>query len=433
METSSRSNSLSRARWLRGLPARIAREAWRRDRSAQGRLNAALTALVRIASWTVARVIRRSLPARAGSLVYQTVFALVPVLVVTLWGLAAFRLIPVLTNRLAPQSVEAFSGNKPLAEAGALILRAVEHAHDVKTGVVSIAVLLFSAGRLLASVDKRLDNSADAGSRRRLRARLTGYLLLGITMLLVIGVAIYLSTFAPGAAAVLSAGGVWIGLMMLYGLASRAVVPVWSAGIAAAAAAIALLLVLAGFSWFQIGVTRYGAVQSAFAAFPVFLLWLFSSWLVILAGGEVAVAHAMDRLMARGVVAWRLDFNGEQALSLLLAIRAARAAAEGGPPLEVGEIVADVRLPPKAVRRVAARLVERQVLVQAGRAGYVLACDPGEVRLRDVVGAVSRDPAAAEARRVLVAALGHPVAVQNGQAACAAGLDLTLRELVSRR
>jgi membrane protein len=39
---------------------------------------------------------------------------------------------------------------------------------------------------------------------------------------------------------------------------------------------------------FQIGVASYGAIYGSFAALPLFLIWLQTSWLILLAGAEIA-------------------------------------------------------------------------------------------------------------------------------------------------
>ena len=39
---------------------------------------------------------------------------------------------------------------------------------------------------------------------------------------------------------------------------------------------------------FQIGVSSYGAIYGSFAAIPLFLIWLNLSWLILLAGAQIA-------------------------------------------------------------------------------------------------------------------------------------------------
>jgi membrane protein len=46
-----------------------------------------------------------------------------------------------------------------------------------------------------------------------------------------------------------------------------------------------------GYITFQVGVSNYNAIYGSFAALPMFLLWLQISWLVVLAGTELAYAH----------------------------------------------------------------------------------------------------------------------------------------------
>lgn len=46
-----------------------------------------------------------------------------------------------------------------------------------------------------------------------------------------------------------------------------------------------------GYIYFQVGVSRYGAIYGSFAALPLFLIWLQVSWLILLFGAQVCHAH----------------------------------------------------------------------------------------------------------------------------------------------
>jgi len=43
--------------------------------------------------------------------------------------------------------------------------------------------------------------------------------------------------------------------------------------------------------YFQVGVSNYNAIYGSFAALPLFLVWLQTSWLIVLLGAEVSFAH----------------------------------------------------------------------------------------------------------------------------------------------
>jgi len=47
---------------------------------------------------------------------------------------------------------------------------------------------------------------------------------------------------------------------------------------------------------FQIGVTKTNAIYGSFAALPLFLVWLQTSWLIVLFGAEIAYAHQNDAM-----------------------------------------------------------------------------------------------------------------------------------------
>ena len=42
---------------------------------------------------------------------------------------------------------------------------------------------------------------------------------------------------------------------------------------------------------FQIGVSKYNAIYGSFAALPLFIIWLQTSWLIVLFGAEISYAH----------------------------------------------------------------------------------------------------------------------------------------------
>ena len=54
------------------------------------------------------------------------------------------------------------------------------------------------------------------------------------------------------------------------------------------------------FAKFQIGVSRSDALQGGAAAGPVFLLWVYTSWFVVLIGAEIAVAHEVEKILIHG-------------------------------------------------------------------------------------------------------------------------------------
>ncbi len=80
---------------------------------------------------------------------------------------------------------------------------------------------------------------------------------------------------------------------------------------------------------FQIGVSSYGAIYGSFAALPLFLVWVQISWMILLAGAELAFETENDIFVpARDVV--KLS---NKAAALLITYRCIDAFAKGEPPI----------------------------------------------------------------------------------------------------
>jgi membrane protein len=397
---------------------RYARFVWGRDRAALGAWTAAWTRLARITTWSVRGVFVHRLSLQAAALAYYTLFSIVPVLVVALWVLKLFHLIPYLKPEEADgpaARAELTSANQFLREAVRAILAAVDRAGRLETGLVGLAALLYGVLRQVHHVEVALDTIAGARNRPAHYRRMLGYLaLLALppALLVVSGLLRLLahlplgSSFARGLSWLLeaapllrSAAGVTVGLGILclalaifYASAARARVAFSSAIAGGALGAALLAAVLWAFARLQIGVSRAGALESGMAAVPVFLLWAFSSWLVVLIGAQVAVAHELDGILIHGARVAPLEPYDEQMAGVQIMVEVARGARGAGDASPTtGELARRLRLLPESVRVVAGRL-QRAGLLDRTDDGYRLACDPDRTTLRDVVGALLGRP-----------------------------------------
>ena len=407
--------------WLKAVAARAvaamrryARFVWGRDRAALGVWAAAWTRLVRIATWSVRGVFVHRLSLQAAALAYYTLFSIVPVLVVALWVLKLFHLIPYLKPEEAETRAELTSANQFLREAVRAILAAVDRAGRLETGLVGLAALLYGVLRQVHHVEVALDTIAGAetgrplpanarlprvaraasGAARRLRpAAHAGPTAAGVVVRAGPVVAAGSGAAAqvggrrhrrlghplPGARDLLCLGGARARRLLVGDRRRRA-------------RAVLLAAVLWAFARLQIGVSRAGALESGMAAVPVFLLWAFSSWLVVLIGAQVAVAHELDGTVIHGARVAPLDPYDEQVAGVQIMVELARdARGAGDGSATTGELARRLRLLPESVRVVAGRL-QRNGLLARTDDGYRLACDPDRTTLRDVVGALLGRP-----------------------------------------
>jgi membrane protein len=421
-----------------------AQDVWRRDRASLRGWNAFKNRVLRIAIATVRGVSVHQLGLQAAALTYYTVFSLVPLLVVVLWILKTLDRSPGAAQAM-PVAREMTKGNAALHAVLGKLLENVNHTSQVTGGIVGLILLLYAVVRLFAYTERALDRIASSTTRKPKLTRLFSYL--GLLMLppllgVVVGPLAAVAHHAIGAelsrlfgsavdlklamAAAVGLSAIWLAIAIFYSAAARARIAFSSAVVGGAVAAILLVSVLWAFARFQIGMSRGNSVQFGATAGPVFLLWTYSSWFVVLLGAEIAVGHSIDRVLIHGAWCLRLDALAEEETALEIMVRAARA------NVSVDGLARELRLAPQLVRRMGTRLVERGLLAEAGLDRFALGGDPDRIGIAEILDAVVRNPALDSARLArngeqrsarVIAAIASRDIPEAGQ---------TLRELASQ-
>ena len=396
-----------------------ARGVWTRDRASLRGLRAIGNRLFRIAGIVVRGVIAHRLGLLAAALTYFTVFAIVPLLVVVLWALKLLDHLPLITAQIPAAPANNPSGNQLFQAALGQILTSVHQASEFP-GVIGLLALLLVIGKMFSYTERALHIIAASTQRTPNFSRVLCYVallvmppaLLGILGLLLLGVQrsvggqlAHLLGILPGLRLLLGAivgfTVLWLAVTLFYSSGVRARIPFRSAAVGGALAALALPIIFWLFANLQMGVSQTGSLSSGFLAFPVFLLWAYSSWFALLVGAEIAVAEHLDRVLIHGARAFHLDLVGERQASAAIMIQMTRRArAHGGARTTVSEddLARELRLPPNLVGDLCLRLVDRGLLSE-DRHGFSLSRDPDRTALAAVIAAVERDPALEEVHR----------------------------------
>ena len=127
-------------------------------------------------------------------------------------------------------------------------------------------------------------------------------------------------------------------------------------------------------------VPTYKLVYGAFASFPIFLLWVYISWLVIVIGAEVTAA--LPYLRTGGVRLKRRP--GEQFLEAVRLMRLLYEAHHTGRVPQTEALRVSLRLPLDEVEMLLERLAAPGWVAPTMGDGWVLARDVAEIRLADV-------------------------------------------------
>jgi membrane protein len=160
---------------------------------------------------------------------------------------------------------------------------------------------------------------------------------------------------------------------------------------------------------FQVGVARYNALYSVLGAIPIFLVWTYLSWLIVLVGAQLAASHQNERSSRQRLRAQRADQAVKEVLAVAVAARVARDFLDEARRRRADELADLLEVPPPAVEDVLEPLVRTGVLARAvcaGEIGYVPGRDLDAVRVTDVRDALRREPEADPIRSAVSRQLG---------------------------
>ena len=146
---------------------------------------------------------------------------------------------------------------------------------------------------------------------------------------------------------------------------------------------------------FQIGVAKYGAIYGSFAALPLFLLWLQTSWLVVLFGAEISFAHQNVETYEFEPDSLSVSFSFKKLLSLLITHRVIINFCNGERPYDAAAISHLLEIPIRLVRQILFELVGSGILSEVKNesnkdVSYQPAIDVGKLTIKYVVEAIEK-------------------------------------------
>jgi membrane protein len=246
---------------------------------------------------------------RASALTYYSILSIVPI-VAMVFGIAkGFGFESFLKDEL----LKNFSGQEKVLE---WILTFVDrYLSHIKGGVIAgvgIVVLLWSVMKLLGNIESSFNDIWQIKKSRLISRKMSDYIsLVVITPVLLFvssSTTIFLSEQIQSSSRVfplLEYIGpilsffvslipyilIWLVFTLLYLIMPNTKVEFRSAIIGGIIAGTMFQLLQWAYFYFQSRLTSYGAIYGSFAALPLFLIWMQTSWLIVLFGAEVAFAN----------------------------------------------------------------------------------------------------------------------------------------------
>jgi membrane protein len=276
---------------------------------------------------------------RAMGLVYTTLLSAVPLLAIGLSVLKGFgvhnEFAPILRDFLAPMGEQ---GN----EIAGQILGFVENTRVGILSSVGVVLLLYTVLSVMQKIEDALNHIWHVREKRSFSRRFSDYL----SVLLIGPVLIVASTGLSGAAMnneivgyltqieplgmLIRFGVILVPLAMAIAAFTMIYIFIPNTKVQVPAALLggcvaAILWKLAGwfFAVFVVSSGKYEAVYSAFASLIVFMLWLYTSWLIVMIGASIAFYHQHPEFLAMQRERARLSARVKEKLALLIMHRLA--------------------------------------------------------------------------------------------------------------
>ncbi len=244
----------------------------------------------------------------AGSLTFTTVLSLVPLVAV---ALALFTAFPMFAEMRTAVQTFMFENLMPEHTSGAVLKYMNQFASKAnRLTLVGLLFLMVTAIAMLLTMDRALNNIWLVKKRRSMTHRVLVYWAVLTLGPFILAASLWVTSYLAGMSGglikslpgplrvvleLLPVGLTGVAYAALYTVVPNRLVQRHDALIGGFVAALLFELTKQGFALYITKFPTYTAVYGAFAAVPIFFLWIYLSWLVILFGATVTAILPMLR------------------------------------------------------------------------------------------------------------------------------------------
>lgn len=319
--------------------------------------------------------VRDQLLLRAHSLTYITVLSMIPMLAVglSLAGLLGLR------ERVSAEIFQRLGELAP--QVATKIQQLVDNFDFGSLGVLGGTFLFLTTVLTVGSVEQSLNQIWGVSKQRAWTRRLPDYLFVVLFAPLVLGVALSLGTTLhspkavswlleyPAFESLYSYGLKQLPLLLFVGgftflywfLPNTKVKPA-SAALGGVVGGLLFPVALWSYINFSVGAARMGAVFGAFAQLPLFLVFTYFAWAIVLLGAEVSFAYQNLPRYRREVRGDEPGPAGREAIGLGIAMEVARRFQAGAEPCNPDELADALDVRVRTIRDILTRLEEAGIL-----------------------------------------------------------------------
>jgi membrane protein len=383
----------------------VTRDIWLQDIDPQDRRQRGLAGLLKWLYLVVHGFMKDQCLLRASALTYTTVLSIVPFLAVAFSISKGMGLQN--SEGLRTLLLNVSAGNTQTVDH---ILTYVNNTNVGTLGSIGMATLLLTVGSVMGTIEKAFNSIWGVTQGRTMWRKFTDFFSVALICPLVYGVAFSVSaslqsdsvvqkllSYSALSYAYLAALKfiplfmVAMMLLFLYVFIPNTKVRIPSGLVGAVIAATLWKLVENLYVTYQVGAAKYNAIYGGFAQVPLFLVWVYISWVIVLLGVEFSFAMQNVRTFEneiRSDTATREERDKLAALSMLLLTRRFY---EHGGPVPLADISESLRAPVRLVQNVMGIMQKQGMVAQTStdEPAYALCAPPENIRFTDIIYALA--------------------------------------------
>lgn len=368
---------------------------------------------LRVLSYQVARILLLTLRGlqsqvillRAAALSISTLLAVGPLLAlafIVLKGLDVHtRLEHVLIHYLT-------AGQEALSQR---IVEYISNTDFAALGAIGTAVLVYAVIMMLSNVEQALNKIWGITRSRNIFRKVTNYTMVLIFGPLLIAVSTAMLAFFSSTTVVqvltqyglferffilfktiIPHAGLWLGLTAMYVLLPNTRVRFLPALIAAIVCGSAWEAAFSVYTEFNIGLTRYNKIYGTFAVLPVFIIWLYISWIIVLLGAQLAYAIQNVKTHQQDVKADDYGYDQIEQMAVAVMVMICERFNRGLPQMTAEQMSNTLSIPLRLIGEITSRLYQGGLLVEifGDETLYHPGRNPDQISVLDVFKAMRR-------------------------------------------
>ena len=338
---------------------------------------------------------------RASALTYYTMLSLVPLLALTFALLKAFGV----QNQLQPLILDRLNvGDGHIANA---ILDYINNTQVAQMGAIGLVFLLIAVISLLTNIEEAFNDIWGVNRLRPLLRRFSDYLsvILVGPVLLISAISMTSSLVSHGITQRLlemqMIGSMivlflkvtpflfmWLAFTLLYVFMSNIKVQWRAAFIGGVVGGTLWQLAQLGYVHFQVGVARYNAIYGTMAALPIFMIWLYLSWIIVLFGLGVCYAKQNLSTGARELRGDEVNRYSYEQVCLAMLVTLADRFHHGEPAIKDVQLARLLYVSPRLCRGILAQLEKLGLVTEinsySGQSSYQLGRDADSLSIAGI-------------------------------------------------